>query len=100
MAQHSFNVKPGERSPTAKSTPTGDLRSLCRSILADVSVIESGGGPEAIARQHSKSRMTVRERIDLLVDRGSARLELGLWAGYGMYRSWGGAPGAGVVTLI
>jgi 3-methylcrotonyl-CoA carboxylase beta subunit len=77
-----------------------DLRSLCRTILADVPAIELGGGPEAVQRQHSKNRLTVRERIDLLLDPGSARLELGLWAGHGMYQSWGGAPAAGVVTMI
>ena len=27
-------------------------------------------------------------------------LELGLWAGYEMYAEWGGAPAAGVVTVI
>jgi acetyl-CoA carboxylase carboxyltransferase component len=69
-------------------------------MFAEVPVIEAGGGPESIARQHSKNRLTVRERLDLLLDRGTARLELGLWAGHGMYESWGSAPAAGVVTLI
>lgn len=32
-----------------------------------------GGGPERIARQHKLGRLTARERIDLLVDRGSFR---------------------------
>jgi acetyl-CoA carboxylase carboxyltransferase component len=32
-----------------------------------------GGGPERIERQHKRGRMTARERIDLLVDRGSFR---------------------------
>jgi acetyl-CoA carboxylase carboxyltransferase component len=43
--------------------------------------------------------MTVRERLDLLLDEGIASLlELGLWAAYGMYAEYGGAPAAGVVT--
>ncbi|HZM15643.1 MAG TPA: acyl-CoA carboxylase subunit beta [Candidatus Krumholzibacteria bacterium] len=31
----------------------------------------AGGGPERIARQHESSRLTARERIELLLDRGS-----------------------------
>jgi acetyl-CoA carboxylase carboxyltransferase component len=59
-----------------------------------------GGGPGAIERQHAKGRLTARERIEPLVDRESPRLELGLWAAHEMYTEWGGAPAAGVVTLI
>ena len=32
-----------------------------------------GGGPERIERQHKKGRLTARERIDLLMDKGSFR---------------------------
>src|SRR5436190_10569816 len=56
-----------------------------------------GGGPKAIERQHEKNRLTARERIDRLVAAGSF-FELGLWAAWNMYRDWGGAPSAGVVT--
>ena len=31
------------------------------------------GGPESVARQHSRGKLTVRERIDLLADPGSFR---------------------------
>src|SRR4051812_34259192 len=60
--------------------------------------IREGGGVKAIARQHEKNRLTARERIDRLCDTGSPFFELGLWAAWGMYREWGGAPSAGVVT--
>ena len=59
-----------------------------------------GGGPEAISRQHAKSRLTARERISSLLDANTPFLELGLWAAWAMYRHWGGAPSAGVVTGI
>src|SRR4051812_33628483 len=62
--------------------------------------IREGGGVKAIARQHEKNRLTARERIDRLCDTGSPFFELGLWAAWGMYREWGGAPSAGVVTGI
>src|SRR4051794_15413399 len=62
--------------------------------------IKLGGGNSAIARQHEKGRLTARERIDKLVEPGSKFLELGLWAGHGMYTEWGGCPSGGVVTGI
>jgi acetyl-CoA carboxylase carboxyltransferase component len=40
------------------------------------------GGPEAVAKQHAHGRMTIRERIDALLDPGSFR-EQGSIAGHG-----------------
>src|SRR4051794_5631973 len=77
-----------------------DLRERTAQLLAEEARIREGGGPEAIARQHAKGRMTARERIAALLDAGEPFLELGLWAAYQMYEEWGGAPGAGVVTGI
>jgi acetyl-CoA carboxylase carboxyltransferase component len=62
--------------------------------------IRIGGGKAAIERQHTKKRLTARERIAKLLDRGSELFEIGLWAAFGMYSEWGGAPSAGVVTGI
>ena len=59
--------------------------------------IREGGGTKATESQHAKSRLTARERINLLVDHGSF-FELGIYAAHGMYEEWGGAPAAGVVT--
>src|SRR3954467_7145728 len=58
------------------------------------------GGQTAIERQHKKGRLTARERIEKLIDPNTTFLELGLWAAWGMYREYGGAPPAGVVTGI
>ena len=43
------------------------------------------GGPERVADQHARGRLTVRERIDRLTDEGSFR-ERGKLAGMGYYR--------------
>ncbi len=59
--------------------------------------IREGGGGKAIENQHSKGRLTARERINLLVDAGTF-FELGAYAAHGMYEEWGGAPAAGVIT--
>ena len=47
---------------------------------------EQLGGPEAIARQHAQGRLTVRERIDALVDAGSFQ-EVGKLSGHAVYTS-------------
>ena len=60
--------------------------------------LREGGGTKTIESQHNKGRLTVRERLRLLLDSESEFLELGLFAANGMYEEWGGAPAAGVVT--
>src|ERR1700749_5052989 len=57
--------------------------------------MRQGGGAKAIDAQHGKGRLTARERLELLLDKGSPFLELGLWAAHGMYTDYGGAPAAG-----
>jgi 3-methylcrotonyl-CoA carboxylase beta subunit len=79
---------------------------LVRKIREEEKQIELGGGKKAIERQHEKERLTARERIAKLCDPQDDSsqvpqfLELGLWAAWGMYEEWGGAPSAGVVTGI
>ena len=56
-----------------------------------------GGGEKAIANQHDKGKLTARERIDYLIDTDTEFLEIGLFAGEGMYVEHGGCPAGGVV---
>src|SRR5437899_12752994 len=77
-----------------------ELSRLVETIASEERVIRLGGGEKAIARQHERGRLTARERIASTIDEGSAFFELGLWAAWGMYGEWGGAPSAGVVTGI
>ncbi|MBM4000138.1 MAG: acyl-CoA carboxylase subunit beta [Planctomycetes bacterium] len=84
----------------APTRPRSNLRELVERIRIDEGRLREGGGSAAIERQHQKGRWTARERITRLVDPRTTPLELGLWAGYGMYDEWGGAPGAGVVTCV
>jgi acetyl-CoA carboxylase carboxyltransferase component len=74
------------------------LLELLASLGAEEDVIRQGGGAKAATAQHAKRRLTVRERLKLLLDDGAELLELGLWAAHGMYAEYGGAPCAGVVT--
>src|SRR5271169_888923 len=74
------------------------LRVLMAALRAEEDEIRLGGGPKAAEAQRAKGRLTVRERLKLLLDEGTEFLELGLWAARGMYEEYGGAPAAGVVT--
>jgi acetyl-CoA carboxylase carboxyltransferase component len=69
-------------------------------LTAEEDRIRLGGGQKAVERQHEKGRLTARERIARLLDPQTRFFELGLWAAWGMYQEWGGAPSAGVVTGI
>jgi 3-methylcrotonyl-CoA carboxylase beta subunit len=74
------------------------LKVLMAALRTEEDEIRLGGGAKAAEAQKAKGRLTVRERLALLLDEGSAFLELGLWAAHGMYGEYGGAPAAGVVT--
>jgi len=73
------------------------LADMVSQVRNEEEKIREGGGPKAIESQHSKGRLTARERINLLVDAGTF-FEIGSFAAYGMYEEWGGAPAAGVIT--
>jgi 3-methylcrotonyl-CoA carboxylase beta subunit len=59
-----------------------------------------GGGEKKIEEQHKKGKLTARERIEHLIDKGSEFLEIGLFAGEGMYAEQGGCPSGGVISGI
>jgi 3-methylcrotonyl-CoA carboxylase beta subunit len=63
-------------------------------------VIHQGGGEKRMAKLKAEGKMTARERIDALLDKGTPRIEIGAFAADGMYKEHGGAPSAGVVVVI
>ncbi len=62
--------------------------------------IERGGGKKAIQKQKERNKLTARERIEYLRDDGSLFIEIGAFAGYGMYEEYGGCPAGGTVAGI
>lgn len=62
--------------------------------------VKLGGGEKKINEQHQKGKLTARERIEVLLDPGSKPVEIGLFAGEGMYAEAGGCPSGGVITVI
>ena len=71
-----------------------DLRARTDALTRD----GAGGDARSIARHRERGKLPVRERIDRLLDPGSAFLELGMHAANGLYDD--DAPGAGIVTGI
>jgi len=62
--------------------------------------VKAGGGEKRIEKHHAKGKLTARERIDLLLDPKTDRIEIAALAGEGMYEEHGGCPGGGVVVVI
>ena len=59
-----------------------------------------GGGQARIDKEHAKGKLTAQERLDLLLDPDTPRLEIGALAGGGMYKEHGGCPGGGCAVVI
>jgi acetyl-CoA carboxylase carboxyltransferase component len=76
------------------------LRALTEQIEKEEADLRQGGGEAGRQRQIKLGRLPVRERIENLLDPGAPRIEIGLWAAYGMYGEVGGAVAAGVITLV
>src|ERR1051326_3468856 len=74
------------------------LRELTDQLQRLEAKLRLGGGPDKIDRQHQQGKLTARERIELLLDKGAYVQEIGLLVAYDQYS--GGAPGAGVVTVV
>lgn len=76
------------------------MKALLAAYEAEQAIIRQGGGAKAVEAQHKKKRLTVRERLDLLLDPGTEFHELSIYAAHGMYADYGGAPAAGAVTGV
>ena len=76
------------------------MRQKIARLESELRKIYLGGGEKRIAAHHEKGKLTARERIDLLLDKDTERLEIGALTGYGMYAEHGGCPSGGVVVII
>ncbi|MBX2952617.1 MAG: acyl-CoA carboxylase subunit beta [Leadbetterella sp.] len=59
-----------------------------------------GGGIDKIKKHKAKGKLTAWERIEYLLDKDRDYLEVGIFAGDGMYEEEGGCPNGGVVVVI
>jgi acetyl-CoA carboxylase carboxyltransferase component len=74
------------------------LEALVAELRERTALVARGGGDRAIERHRERGKLLARERIDRLVDPGSAFLELNALAAWDVYD--GAAPSAGIVTGI
>jgi 3-methylcrotonyl-CoA carboxylase beta subunit len=74
------------------------MEELVRELRERTARVARGGGEKSLERHRSRGKRTARERIDLLVDPGSAFLELNALAAWDLYEEQ--APSAGIVTGI
>jgi acetyl-CoA carboxylase carboxyltransferase component len=74
------------------------MEGLVAELRERTAEVARGGGEEATERHRSRGKLPARERIDRLVDPGTAFLELNALAAWELYD--GAAPSAGIVTGI
>lgn len=63
-------------------------------------VVYQGGGIKKLEKQRKEGKMTARERVGNLLDKGAPQIEIGAFTGDGMYEEHGGCPSGGVVVVI
>ena len=62
--------------------------------------VKEGGGKKNLEKLHSQGKLSARERIEYLLDKDKPQIEIGAFAGEGMYEAHGGCSSAGVVVVI
>ena len=87
-----------DSAPDPGAPPTNREAMLAKidSLDAENAKAVAGGGEKYVARHHARGKLLARERIELLIDEGSAFLELSPLAGWGSDF----AAGASIVTGI
>jgi 3-methylcrotonyl-CoA carboxylase beta subunit len=71
---------------------------LASRLREEVAKAREGGGEKERERHVAKGKLPVRDRLERLLDQGTAFLEIAPLAAFGMYD--GAAPGAGLVTGV
>jgi len=73
---------------------------LLSALKHKLAKVKLGGGKSRLEKQHAQGKLTARERIDYLLDKGKESIEIGAFVGDGMYEAHGGCPSGGVVVKI
>jgi acetyl-CoA carboxylase carboxyltransferase component len=87
-----------ERDTDAFAARRERMEALVAELRERSAQVASGGGERAVQRHRKRGKLTARERVDRLLDPGTAFLELAALAAWGLYD--GQAPSAGIVTGI
>lgn len=76
------------------------LKLLLSEVKRREAILAKGGGEKKLQKQRDQGKLTARERVEALVDTKKPCLELGIFAGDGMYEEYGGCPAGGVVVVL
>ena len=74
------------------------MEQLVDELKTRTAQVAAGGGERAIERHRSRGKLLARERVDRMIDPGTAFLELNALAAWEVYE--GEAPSAGIVTGV
>ena len=74
------------------------MRALVVELRDKLNLVSGGGGKASRARHTARGKMLARERVDLLVDPGTAFLELSPLAAHGLYG--GDVHSASIITGV
>ena len=74
------------------------MRALVAELREKLDQVAGGGGKTSRARHTSRGKMLARQRVDLLIDPGTAFLELSPLAAYGLYG--GDVHSASIITGV
>ena len=74
------------------------MKLVVREMQERFEIIKLGGGKKSIDKQKEKNKLTPRERIEYLLDKGSVFTEIGSFAGFEMYEEQGGCACGGTVA--
>jgi len=76
------------------------MKLLLSQLRQRFETVALGGGKKAMEKQREKNKLSPRERLDYLLDKGKPFIEIGAFAGYDMYAEQGGCPAGGTVAGI
>jgi 3-methylcrotonyl-CoA carboxylase beta subunit len=76
------------------------MRLLISQMKRRLEKVHQGGGQKRIDKLHGQGKMTARERVEMLLDDDMSKVEVGAFAGDGMYEEYGGCPSGGVVVYL
>ncbi|NLW99736.1 MAG: acyl-CoA carboxylase subunit beta [Actinomycetales bacterium] len=84
------------QSAPAEPTRREAMEALIEELDAEHAKAVAGGGEKYVSRHHARGKLLPRERIELLIDPGSAFLELSPLAGWGSDYTVGASVVAGI----
>ncbi len=76
------------------------MENLLKTLKSKYEKLLLGGGLSKIEKHKEKGKMTAWERVIYLLDGDSPYIEIGSFAGDGMYEEHGGCPNGGVVVVM